>query len=421
MWVRKRVDIGWSDLAAALAHCALPSSRTVRAVELERLWSNAGDAIACLSVRSGFDLWLSAINLPAGSEVLVSAITIPDMLRIIQDHGLVPVPVDVDPDHLAIDPASLEQGLSPRTRAILVAHLFGTRQPLDEVAKFARRHDLLLIEDCAQAFVGTSFTGDSEADVSMFSFGPIKTATALGGALLRVADKEVLSAMRQVLAAQPLHGSGTYARRVLKYAGIKFLTGRLSYAAVFHTWQALGRDPDQLVNGAVRGFAGPGFFQRIRRRPAASLLAVMRRRIRRFSRERIVRRGQNGRFLLEQLRGSLVSPGWASAEHSYWVFPVLTDDSSRLIAALRQAGFDGSSAHSMCTVPPPVDRPKQRAVMAENILPRIVYLPYCSALPRSEMERMAAVVRAVAGSQENQSRSPVLAAAPELSSSGQAR
>ncbi len=420
MWVRKRVDIGWSDLAAAsrIARCRAAARR---AAELERLWSSGGDAIACLSVRSGFDLWLSAINLPAGSEVLVSAITIPDMLRIIQDHGLVPVPVDVDPDHLAIDLASLEQGLSARTRAILVAHLFGTRQPLDEVAKFAHRHGLLLIEDCARrssARVSPAIRKRmSRCSASVRSRRPRRSAARL----LRVADKEVLSAMRQVLAAQPLHGSGTYARRVLKYAGIKFLTGRLSYAAVFHTWQALGRDPDQLVNGAVRGFAGPGFFQRIRRQPAAALLAVIRRRITQFSRERIVRRGQNGQFLLEQLRGSLVSPGWASAEHSYWVFPVLTDDSSRLIAALRQAGFDGSSAHSMCVVPPPDDRPEQRAVMAENILPRIVYLPYCSALPRSEMERMAAVVRAVAESQERQSSSPVLGATPELSSSGQAR
>ena len=271
--------------------------------------------IACLSVRSGFDLWLSAINLPAGSEVLVSAITIPDMLRIIQDHGLVPVPVDVDPDHLAVDPASLEQGLSPRTRAILVAHLFGTRQPLDEVAKFARRHDLLLIEDCAQAFVGTSFTGDSEADVSMFSFGPIKTATALGGALLRVADKRSArcdaasigrSAVAQFVdlcaASSEIRGHQVSHRAIV-------VRRRVSHMA------SLGRDPDQLVNGAVRGFAGPGFFQRIRRQPAASLLAVIRRRITRFSRERIVRRGQNGQFLLEQLRGSLVSPGWASAEH----------------------------------------------------------------------------------------------------------
>ncbi len=77
MWVRKRVDIGWSDLGAALAHCLLPDNRAARTTELERLWSSDDDAVACLSVRSGFDLWLSAVNLPAGSEVLVSAITIP--------------------------------------------------------------------------------------------------------------------------------------------------------------------------------------------------------------------------------------------------------------------------------------------------------------------------------------------------------
>lgn len=418
MWVRKRVDIGWSDLGAALAHCLLPDNRSARAVELERVWSPQRDAVACLSVRSGFDLWLSAMNFPAGSEVLVSAITIPDMLRILEDHGLVPVPVDIDPDHLAVDLTSLEQGLSPRTRAILVAHLFGTRQPLGVIAAFARRHNLYLIEDCAQAFVGSSFTGDAEADVSMFSFGPIKTATALGGAILRVADPDVRDAMRRVLAAQPLHSRWTYFRRVLKYTGIKFLTGRLAYAAVFHTWQSLGRDPDQLVNGAVRGFAGPGFFARIRRQPAAPLLATIQRRIMRFTKEQIARRTRNGQFLLEQLQGALVSPGWASAEHSYWVFPVLTDDSARLIRALRDAGFDGSSAHSMCVVAPPADRPGQRAVMAEQMLPRIVYLPYCLGLPRSEMERMAAVVRGVSQTTENRTREPIMAAAPQLSSSG---
>ena len=126
------------------------------------------------------------------------------MLRIIRDHGLVPVPVDIDVEHLAVDPASLERGLSPRTRAVLVAHLFGTRQPLDAVVRFARQHKLLVIEDCAQAFVGTGFTGHPEASVSMFSFGPIKTATALGGGLLLVRDPAVLATMRRLLAAEPL-------------------------------------------------------------------------------------------------------------------------------------------------------------------------------------------------------------------------
>ena len=102
MWVRKRLDIRWSELASALRDCLLSWERESRAEDLEDLWS-AGDALACLSVRSGFDLWLEALQLPPGSEVLVSAITIRDMVRIIEAHNLVPVPVDLNPEDLSVD------------------------------------------------------------------------------------------------------------------------------------------------------------------------------------------------------------------------------------------------------------------------------------------------------------------------------
>ncbi|HEV2969373.1 MAG TPA: aminotransferase class V-fold PLP-dependent enzyme [Pirellulales bacterium] len=400
MWVRKRLDIHWLDLTYALANCLVPRPRAVLAARLERLWDCHQESIACLSVRSGFDLWLSAVSLPRGSEVLVSAITIPDMLRIIEDHGLVPVPVDIDPDHLAIEMDSLKRAVTPRTRALLVAHLFGTRQPLEAIAEFAQQRGLLLVEDCAQAFVGRDFTGHPEADVSMFSFGPIKTATSLGGGLLRVRNPQVVAAMRRLLAEQPRQSRWAYLRRVLKYAGMKFLSTRPMYATVFHSWRAMGRDPDQLVNGAVRGFAGPDFFRRIRRQPSAPLLALVRRRIAQFDPARIAHRAQYGERLLALLDGSFVSPGHASDEHTYWVLPVLADDSARLIAAMREAGFDGSSAHSMCVVEPPADRPAQRAAMAESILPRIVYLPFYTQMPEHELERLATVLQAVADERE---------------------
>ena len=145
--------------------------------DLEELWS-AGDAFGCLSVRSGFDSWLKALQLPPGSEVLVSAITIRDMVRIIEAHNLVPVPVDLNPEDLSVDIASLNRAISPKTRAILVAHLFGTRQPMEPILDVARKHGLFVAENCAQAFAGRHFTGDPSADVTMFSFGSIKTATA---------------------------------------------------------------------------------------------------------------------------------------------------------------------------------------------------------------------------------------------------
>ncbi len=115
MWVRKLLDINCLDLAYAVGNCFAPRSPAALAARLERLWA-PNKTIACLSVRSGFDLWLSALALPPGSEVLVSAITIPDMVRIIEDHGLVPVPVDLDADHLAMDIDSLRRAVTPRTR-----------------------------------------------------------------------------------------------------------------------------------------------------------------------------------------------------------------------------------------------------------------------------------------------------------------
>ncbi len=183
--------------------CLTRWDRAGLADDLEDLWSAADDAFACLSVRSGFDLWLKALQLPVGSEVLVSAITIRDMVRIIESHGLVPVPVDLQPDDLSVDLESLERAISPRTRAILVAHLFGTRQRLEPILDIARRHGLFVAEDCAQAFAGRHYTGHPQADISMFSFGSIKTATALGGAMLCVRDAQILAQMRQLQKSYP--------------------------------------------------------------------------------------------------------------------------------------------------------------------------------------------------------------------------
>jgi dTDP-4-amino-4,6-dideoxygalactose transaminase len=105
MWVRKRLDIGWSDLAFGLTRALLPPDEAAIRGRLERRFSPAGDLLACLSVRSGFDLLLAALDLPAGSEVLLSAMTIPDMTRIIEAHQLVPAFVReaMEPDGPAVE------------------------------------------------------------------------------------------------------------------------------------------------------------------------------------------------------------------------------------------------------------------------------------------------------------------------------
>src|SRR5258705_12078074 len=123
MIVRKKLDIGWTDIAFGLGACLLPGDVQAAQKRLEAAWSPAGDAIACLSVRTGFDLLLSALALPAGSETLVSAITIGDMVRIIERHGLVAYPIDIDMSRLSIRAKQFSEHATTRNNGILVSHL----------------------------------------------------------------------------------------------------------------------------------------------------------------------------------------------------------------------------------------------------------------------------------------------------------
>jgi dTDP-4-amino-4,6-dideoxygalactose transaminase len=395
MWVRKRIDIGWPDLALGILACCRPQNGPAIQRQVEQHWSAAGDTLACLSVRSGFDLLLAALNLPPKSEVLITALTIPDMVRIIKDHDLVPVPVDVELDTMAPQMELLRRAITPATRAIVVAHLFGGRVPLEPILALVRQHQLLVIEDCAQAYAAGEYRGHPEADVSMFSFGPIKTATALGGAVLRVHDREVLRRMRAQQDAYPRQSRWRYLRRLLKYALLKAVSPRPVFKLVVYGCRVAHRDYDRMLNAAVRGFPGPGFMQRIRQRPSPPLLALLKRRLRRYKTKRLAKRTANGELLARYLRRHVPCPGADCLGHTHWVFPIVADSPSRVMAALRAAGFDATQGQSMCVVPPPGDRAELRACLADDTLARIVFLPIYADMPARAVRKMArAVLRA---------------------------
>src|SRR5215211_7023527 len=171
IYARHRLDLPAGDIFFGVLACGRMWERERLETEISDLCSLGDEGLVCLSVRSGWDLWLEAQGLRAGDEVLVSAITHPDMIRIIRSKGLRAIPVDIDPETLAPQPWMLEAALTPRTRVVLVAHLFGGRMDLRPVVSFAREHGLPLVEDCAQALQGPDSMGGSPADVSMYSFG----------------------------------------------------------------------------------------------------------------------------------------------------------------------------------------------------------------------------------------------------------
>lgn len=393
MYARKRLDIGWSDLFAGLTACAFAHAAKPPRRAVESWFGPTGDAFACLSVRSGLDLYLEMLALPRGSEVLMSALTIPDMCKVVEHYGLVPIPVDVDARTLAPRPEAWRAAVTPRTRLALVAHLFGTRTPLEPLAELRREHGILVLEDCAQAHTGQDFKGDPLADVSMFSFGPIKTATALAGGVLRIKDRSILERMRAVHATWPVQSRWGYTKRLFKYALLKSITQPLLYSGFVQACRACGTTHDKVIQGTVRGFKGGDFFEKIRHQPSIPLLALMRRRLERGSERRVSQRTERARRLIDGVGAGLEIPGASAPLHTFWVFTVLSNRPDDLVDSLRQGGFDATRIATMSAVPAPASRPELEPREARALLARLVYLPVYPEMPRSRVDAMAAIVR----------------------------
>lgn len=392
MWVRRRLDIQWSDLAFGLWRCFFPGEN--RRAAIERAWSSDASALACLSVRTGFDLCLQALELPRGSEILMSAVNVPAMFRLVEEHGLVPVPLDIDADGLRPALADVRQAVTPRTRAIVVAHLFGTRADLADIAALARERDVVLIEDHAQAFSGVPDTAPESADVALWSFGPIKAATALGGAVVTARSRRLIERMRAIESAYPVQPRIRYAMRLLKYAALKVASCRFPFGVLVRVLSWVGVDPDAWLNARVRSFGDAGLVSSLRQRPRGSPLALLDRRLRDFDVAGVARRRQRGLEFERMIQGYACVPGAAAAWRGFDLFPVRAADTAGLVAALRRHGFDAGTRGNLVVL---AGEAGVRPTSARQLLENTVFVPCYAAMPDRELRRLADVIKANRG------------------------
>lgn len=178
-------SIGAELEAAAIA--VLRSQRFILGPEVEALEAEVARYSACahgVGVSSGTDALLAVLmaeGIGPGDEVVTSPFSFFATAGVVHRAGATPVFVDIDPDTFNLDPTRLEAALTPRTRAIIPVHLFGQMAQMDAILAIARRHELLVIEDAAQA-IGAEDHGrraGSLGDYGCLSFFPSKN---LGGA-----------------------------------------------------------------------------------------------------------------------------------------------------------------------------------------------------------------------------------------------
>lgn len=162
----------------------------------------------CIGVGNGLDAltlvlkaWKAMGKLQEGDEVIVPGNTFIASVLAISEAGLHPVLVDPSPDHYGLSVASIQAHLTPRTRVLLPVHLYGQIAEMPALMTLARQHDLLVLEDAAQAH-GASLEGRRAGgwgDAAGFSFYPGKNLGALGdGGAITTSDAALAATLRSL-------------------------------------------------------------------------------------------------------------------------------------------------------------------------------------------------------------------------------
>jgi perosamine synthetase len=339
---RGRIDIGYSDIIRGLFYCCcnfsgVPNSNTTPIED--------SNQFICLSVRTGFDLVLTALNLPQGSEIIVSNISIPDMFAIVIAHKLIAVPVSINKDTLNTCVEEIKDAISTKTRAILITHLFGAVGEMNAIIKVAGQHNLIVIEDGAQAYAGNNYKGHPATDVVMQSFGMIKTNTAISGSIISFNNSDLAEkagVLNNQLGVQPVF---PYFKKLIKAFFIRLLTTRWVYTLVYYLIRKQNKDIDQVLSGFTRGFPGVDILKKIRFQACIPLKRLLTYKIQHYPISILVKREQYAKNILSNIPVDMVI-GSKNLKHSHWVLPVAVNDPQKFIQYLRQKGFDATSKAS---------------------------------------------------------------------------
>jgi dTDP-4-amino-4,6-dideoxygalactose transaminase len=169
-------------------------------------------ALATTSCTAALHLATLALGLGPGDEVIVPAFTWVTSAHAAEYVGAKAVFADVELETFNIDPKALESAITPRTKAVVVVHLFGKAARMDAIMDLARRHGLAVIEDAACA-VGTTFQGacvGGIGDMGCFSFHPRKVITTGEGGMVTTNRKDLADrtkSLRNHGATGPARGS----------------------------------------------------------------------------------------------------------------------------------------------------------------------------------------------------------------------
>lgn len=169
-------------------------------------YNGTGHVIGCANGTDALQIAMMALGLQPGDEVITASFTFVATVEVVALLGITPVFADVLPGTFNLDPADIERKITPRTKAIVPVHLFGQVADMEAIMAIAKKHDLYVIEDNAQA-IGADYTfsdrttrkSGSIGHIASTSFFPSKNLGCYGdGGALFTNDEAIAKKLRRV-------------------------------------------------------------------------------------------------------------------------------------------------------------------------------------------------------------------------------
>lgn len=364
----------------------------------------ARHAVMVPSARYGFYLLLRALGIGEGDEVIVPAMTYFAIPAMVPLTGAKPVFADIGLSTHVLDPASFEAAITERTKAVVPTHLFGTPCDMDAINAIAKRHNITVIEDCAQS-TGARYNLQrvgNLGDCAYYTFGLTKNITTLSGAMITTDDAAVADSVRAQIEAGDFGDKGKLAKEVVTGLAMFIATHPKVYWATVHPavviGNRLGKDPihERFGEAECRYDAVPEKYQKngkARAVQAAVGLSQLNR-IEGLNGSRI----RNGRSLdqaLAHVPGLTVPQYPEGAEPIYMSFVVHHSNRDDLAAALRARGVDTTIGYMSDLSDHPLfqeyRRPCPNAAVAFR---ELLHIPVHPNLREKDLKHMAEAVRA---------------------------
>jgi dTDP-4-amino-4,6-dideoxygalactose transaminase len=248
----------------AAFHKIMESSGFILGPEVKQLedafsaYCGVKHGVSCSNGTDALYMALKALDVGPGTEVITTGYTFMATVGAIERTGARPVLVDIEPETFTIDVTKIEAAITPKTKAIMPVHLYGQAADMDAILSIAKKHNLHVVEDCAQAH-GATWKGKRVGGMGVigcFSFFPSKNLGAMGDAGICVTNDETLAKRMERIR---VHGRGNKHESFEKGDNLRIDTLQAAFLAIklpfLDKWNASRKQVAKWYDAKLKGVA----------------------------------------------------------------------------------------------------------------------------------------------------------------------